>query len=204
MRRNKLWSAISHRPQITSCETRGGLAGEMARAWMPSPEVQAWLREVYSYDPETGVVSKHGAPVGAHVENNGYMRFRIRSSRLGINTLASVHRVAWFFISGEFPPGDVDHVNMNRSDNRACNLRAASRSENMRNVTKCATPTSSRYKGVSMTRHGKWAAEITVDKERIRLGRFWSEKDAAQAYDVAARKHFGEFARVNFPQQRAA
>lgn len=177
----------------------------MAKAWMPGPEVQAWLRETYSYDPETGVVSKNGAPVGAHVEGNGYLRFRIKCARLGVNTLASVHRVAWFFISGVFSAADVDHVNMDRRDNRARNLRSASRSQNMANTKKRSTAASSRYKGVSWrARHERWCAEVRVQGECLYLGEYRTEHEAAQAYDAAARVHFGEFARLNFPERSAA
>lgn len=182
----------------------------MAKAWMPTEEVKAWLRATYSYDPVTGVVSRGGSPVGAHLENNGYMRVRIRNAKLGVNTLASIHRLAWFLLSGEFTSGDVDHINMDRADNRACNLRAATRSQNMANTRKVRTTRlggapSSKYKGVSYNnRDFCWMAEVRVNGEQIRLGRFDDELDAAAAYDAAALQHFGEHARVNLSAPRAA
>lgn len=181
----------------------------MAKHWMPNDEVKAWLRATYAYDPKTGIVSRGGFPVGAHRENNGYMRVRVRNAALGLNTLASIHRLAWFFISGEFTTGDVDHINMDRADNRACNLRAATRSQNMRNMTKCAASKSSRYKGVSrVARDGRWSAQITTRVGNcsvpLVLGRFDTEEDAARAYDAAALEHHGPFARLNLPKERAA
>lgn len=92
---------------------------------------------------------------------------------------------------------DVDHANGNTLDNRKCNLRIATRSQNQAN----AKPRGgvSKYKGVSFHRN-RWCASITKDKTRTHLGCFGSEEDAAKAYDAAAVVAYGEFARTNFPQ----
>lgn len=94
----------------------------------------------------------------------------------------------------------VDHRNGNRLDNRRENLRLATPSENCRNSAMCRRTTrSSQFKGVFwIARLSKWSAQIRVGKRH--LGVFLSEIDAALAYDVAARAHFGEFACVNFPR----
>lgn len=101
----------------------------------------------------------------------------------------------------EVPNGIIiDHVNGNTLDNQCCNLRVATKAQNVRNQGKQARSTSSQYKGVSLhIRNGKWQAGIRVDGKKIYLGYFLSERVAALAYDVAARKYFGEFARLNFP-----
>ena len=58
----------------------------------------------------------------------------------------------------------------------------------------------SKYKGVSFDKHGnKWIVSISRDGIRHKVGRFKTEKDAAIAYDNAAKKYFGEFAYLNFP-----
>lgn len=92
----------------------------------------------------------------------------------------------------------IDHENGDGLDNRRLNLRVASKMQNHRNTPKQRGSTS-RFKGVSFHRGAqKWRAEIKASA-RIYLGTFAAEEDAARAYDDAARKYFGEFARVNFP-----
>lgn len=93
---------------------------------------------------------------------------------------------------------EVDHINRNGLDNRRCNLRPATRSQNLQNATKHYSGTS-HFKGVcwSMRRHN-WRATIKVGGRYIHLGYFEDEIEAAISYDHAAIAHFGEFARPNF------
>lgn len=91
----------------------------------------------------------------------------------------------------------VDHLNSNGLDNRRCNLRICSHTENMRN-RRLHVNNSSGYKGVYARDSGKWIANIHVDRKQIHLGTFDSREEAAEAYDDAARKYHGEFARLNF------
>jgi hypothetical protein len=100
------------------------------------------------------------------------------------------------------PPGLlVDHRNGNTLDNRRTNLRLATCSQNRINSQRDKSKTSSRYVGVSLEKgRGKWLAYISYNGKRIHLGRFDNELDAARAYDLAAVKYHGEFARLNFPE----
>lgn len=91
-----------------------------------------------------------------------------------------------------------DHINGNQLDNRRSNLRIATKQENGRNSRKKRSGTRTRYKGVGIARGGKFVARIKADREQIRLGRFDTEEEAARAYDAAARRYHGEFARLNF------
>jgi hypothetical protein len=95
----------------------------------------------------------------------------------------------------------VDHRNCNSLDNRRSNLRFATRAENMQNRRKKKN-TTSRFVGVHLYKpSNRWVCRITYQGKRIVLGRFDSETAAARAYDEAAKKYFGEFARLNFPQE---
>lgn len=93
----------------------------------------------------------------------------------------------------------VDHANGDTLDNRRSNLRICTRGENARNQRLSSANTSG-FKGV--TRCGrKWHAQISAGpgKKRVHIGNFETPIEAALAYDAAARKYHGEFARLNFP-----
>jgi hypothetical protein len=94
----------------------------------------------------------------------------------------------------------VDHANRDTMDNRLANLRVCSVSQNRRNSRGFGT--TSVFKGVRAV-HGRFLARIHCDGQKIHLGTFATEEAAARAYDAAAIKHFGEFARLNFPQEAA-
>jgi hypothetical protein len=96
----------------------------------------------------------------------------------------------------------VDHWNRDTLDDRRSNLRICLRGQNNTNSRKRSRPagTSSRFKGVSWRKQkGRWVAKIRKNDSHYFLGYFDSEEDAARAYDAAARRIFGEFARTNFP-----
>jgi hypothetical protein len=90
-----------------------------------------------------------------------------------------------------------DHINHNTLDNRRNNLRVATKSENNRNSRKSLRNTSG-FKGVSWhTRDKTWQANIRINRKLLHLGYFSTPQLAADAYDDAARKMFGEFAKTN-------
>lgn len=108
----------------------------------------------------------------------------------GKGTLCSMHRVV-----ANAPKGmDVDHINRNTLDNRRSNLRVCTRSQNNANRPK----RSGEFKGVHFDKaKSYWVAQAASRY----IGRFSSAVDAAVAYDLAAIKHFGEFALTNFPRE---
>lgn len=101
-------------------------------------------------------------------------------------------------------PGQVvDHINGDGLDNRRHNLRLATTSGNLANAGKWGKKAAtSKYKGVSFARKNQWRVRMGVKGRRIEIGTFATEEEAARAYDVAALQHFGEFARLNFPESR--
>ena len=92
----------------------------------------------------------------------------------------------------------VDHVNLNKLDNRRENLRPCSHKQNCRNQSAKARNVAG-FKGVGFdVERNKWRAQIMIDGRQHFLGRYEKAEDAARAYDAAARSQFGEFARPNF------
>jgi hypothetical protein len=95
----------------------------------------------------------------------------------------------------------VDHKNRNKLDNTRDNLHVCTQQENMRNRSKQRNA-SSRFVGVSYCKtRGKWRARIRFDGRSIYLGEFTEEVEAARAYDRKAVELYGEFARLNLPEE---
>lgn len=103
------------------------------------------------------------------------------------------HRIIWSMLKGEIPQGmEIDHINGNTLDNRIDNLRIATRGQNSRNrigSSKLEMP-----KGVSVNRK-RFIAKITYNGTLYRLGSFKTLEEASNAYNEAAKRLHGEFAR---------
>jgi hypothetical protein len=116
----------------------------------------------------------------------------------GKTKIDSMHRMIMNHPAGLI----VDHQNNLPLDNRRANLRLATHSENAYNRPKIRSKTSSKYIGVYFEKaSGRYTVKIRVNGKRLWLGRFVNEVEAAKAYDEAAKKYHGEFARLNFPEK---
>jgi len=156
------------------------------------------VRKLFSYDSETGHFywraksNNNGANEGdlaGSLNGNGYRN-------IGIDGLSyKAHRLAWLLTKGEWPTGELDHVDGNRSNNAISNLRIATRSQNNSNARRRYNNVSG-FKGVSFHKGDKrWRATIYVNKKCRHLGSFLSATEAHAAYCRAARELHGEFAR---------
>lgn len=159
---------------------------------------QEHLKSVIGYNPATGEFKKIkckrtdwiGKIAGTH-NRKGYRTVSID------NTPYLAHRLAWLYMTGEWPKANIDHINGIKDDNRFCNLRESNYSQDMHNQGKRKHNTSG-YKGVTYNKNAKkWVAQIRINWEMKYLGLFTSPENAATAYNFAAEKYHGEFARLN-------
>lgn len=152
---------------------------------------QERLKELLHYDPETGVFIRRTSV------NNCYKAGEIAGS---VNTLGYIvlgvdrrfykaHRLAWLYMTGDWPASQVDHINRVKNDNRWVNLRAATNAQNMQNKAKRSDNTSGFVGVVWVPRLNKWAARITVGGRTIQLGCFDSPFAAHDARVAAAAIH---------------
>lgn len=112
------------------------------------------------------------------------------------------HRVVFAIMHGRWPTGEIDHIDGDRSNNRPTNLREATSTQNAGNSRpQRRINRYSQYKGVTWAAHAKkWRAQAHGSGNSCaHIGYFQSEEAAARAYDAFARRTYGEFAWVNFP-----
>ena len=158
---------------------------------LPIPITQHQLREILSYDPESGafvwLVTRGKARKDAAA---GFTR-RDRYIEIGIDgALYFAHRLAWFYVHGRWPIQQIDHINGIRGDNRIANLREASNAQNLQNLRKASSNSKSGFLGVSLRKsRGKWRAEIVIEGRKKHLGYFDSSEEAYAAY-LAAKVKF--------------
>lgn len=172
------------------------------------PPVEA-LKQIFDYEPETGVLrwrrrfgdepgiaifngTHAGKPAGAP-HSRGYRQVTFKWN--GVKIKALVHRVCFAIHFGR-EPNLVDHRNGVRDDNRASNLRDADASKNQCN--RKGIVAKSGLKGVySHGCTGKFFSQILIKGRYEFLGVFEDKEDCARAYDAAALRLHGEFARTN-------
>ena len=126
-------------------------------------------------------------PENEHLRECLYIRYDNYVMLYIEGTLCRFHR----YVIGAPKGLDVDHINGNPLDNRRCNLRLATRSQNMANTVK------KDYKGVYVVASGKYKAVITINYNQKHLGIFDTAEQAALAYNEAAKYYHGEFAKLN-------
>jgi hypothetical protein len=157
------------------------------------------LRDLLSYEPETGEfrwkklhskmrLDRLGAVAGcAKSPSRPYRQIAV------MGKLHYAHRLAWLYVHGTWPAHTIDHINRNPADNRIANLREASGTENIRNMSR-HRDNKSGYTGVRWHAPSKlWQAYISANKTFKSLGYYKTPEEAAKARLAEATKTYGEF-----------
>jgi hypothetical protein len=152
------------------------------------------LKDVLHYDPDTGAFTwartRPKAPQGRSagcIKPDGYRYIKIDKYAY------LAHRLAWLYVHGEWPNLGLDHVNRIRSDNRFCNIRQATVSQNGAN---CSHKNPLGLKGVQFIKgaiKNPYAARIVFQRKTHYLGTFPTKEMAHEAYKKASERVFGQF-----------
>ena len=162
----------------------------------PLPSLEL-LNTFLHYDPETGEFRWKKSPSNNVFENsiagskhpNGYINIQF------LNKDYRAHRLAYKMYYGIEPDGMLDHIDLNKSNNRINNLRIATIAQNQAN-TKARNTNRTGVKGVSLRSYG-YIARFRFNKKEIHLGTYKTIEEASLAYEQATKKYFGEFARTS-------
>lgn len=146
---------------------------------------QAELKDLFDYSVHTGLftrkINRGNTAKGdiAGTMSDGYIHISIN------NAPYKAHRLAWLYTYGVFPNNDIDHINRDRADNRLCNLRDATRSENMENQRKPRGNNKSGFLGVHFHKQsGMFRAQIKAGRKTYSIGLFKTAEEASLAYLV--------------------
>ena len=150
------------------------------------------LRELLHYDSETGNFTRL-------VARKGHAKGEIAGCAVGRYTVIHLdgvdhyaHRLAWLYVTCEWPEETIDHIDRDTHNNRWANLREASVADQRQN-SRLSRRNTSGHKGVSWdSRRRKWVASIGRDGRRHYIGRFERLEDAVAAY-VKAKGHMHSF-----------
>lgn len=146
------------------------------------------------YEPETGKIlwsfpqrGRRGLEAGT-ITKTGYRQINLCGKFYG------AHRLAWFLTYGEWPKNLIDHINMNRSDNRLCNLREATQSQNQMNRPKPSSNTSGIKGVIWIAKQNRFWAQYTLRGKIHHVGSFKTKEAAGEALKAARILAHGEFA----------
>lgn len=159
---------------------------------------QKRLKELLHYDPETGVFTwrsyrsvnaKAGSIAGGLCKTHGYILIHIGGRRSIGGRQYFAHRLAFLYMTGEFPINHTDHINHIKDDNRWANLREATQQTNNKNRP-MQENNKSGHTGVYWYKSsGKWRSQINIDGKHIHLGCFTEKADAILARKTAEVKY---------------
>jgi hypothetical protein len=135
------------------------------------------------YNSETGEFFINDIKINNSKDDNGYIRIMVNSKRY------KASRLAWLLFYGKEPQNLIDHINGIRSDNRICNLRDVTNSENCQNQLKAKRTSTSGFLGVKKrNRYDKWWATISKNGIEYYLGDYNTPEEAHNAYLIAKKE----------------
>lgn len=149
------------------------------------------LRAALDYNAETGEfrwkIKRYRSEIGSvagGLHGGGYASIGLYGGRY------AAHRLAWLYVHGNWPIGQIDHLNGDRSDNRLCNLRDVSQQTNLQNRRIVRKDSVTGILGAYVDRRtGRFNSKIMVDGKYIWLGGFATAEEANAAFIEAKRKH---------------
>ncbi len=145
---------------------------------------QERLKELLHYNPETGIFTWKISP-RANVKSGNVAGYSAHGHiQITIDRKAYMsHRLAWLYVHGTWPIGQIDHINCIKTDNRIINLRDVSHSVNMQNIHNPQKNNSCNYRGVYFFKPmNKYASRIRANGKSYFLGYFDKAEDAGMAY----------------------
>jgi hypothetical protein len=148
---------------------------------------QEYLRSLFDYDAETGVLTRKICTANRHKlgEIVGYSGARGYRQAMAGGRKYMVHNLIWMWVHGKFPEGVIDHINRVRHDNRLANLREVTRSENNHNMS-ISSANWSGFTGAAWDKsRSQWLASIRANGKQHHLGRFNTPQEASAAYLAA-------------------
>lgn len=149
---------------------------------------QSELKYKLHYNENTGIFTRIKTGEIAGFIRNGYIIIGINQKEY------RAHRLAWLYVYGYMPNKFIDHINLNKSDNRICNLRQATKSQNAMNV-KLSSKNKSGYKGVSWNKEkNKWKVALKLNGIQKHFGYFSNLEFASLVAKEAINKYHKEFA----------
>lgn len=148
---------------------------------------QEQLKREIHYDPLTGrfrrLIKRTNAREEVDMRDaDGYLRICVMGRRRQAN------RLAWLYMTGEWPAGEVDHIDRDPANDRWTNLRDTTRKQNLENSVEQVNNTSG-HRGVHLrtwrNHRPMWVARIGHNGRRIHLGAFVSKAEAVEFRDLA-------------------
>lgn len=150
---------------------------------------QARLKELLHYDPVGGFftfIKNRGTMAHAGCTAGGKITGRYLTTFIDGQSY-KLHRLAWLYMTGEWPQHSIDHIDGYRCNNAFSNLRDIPNSKNLQNQRKAHKSNQTGLLGVSI-QNGRPKAKITINKKQIHIGYFNTVEEAHDAYLVAKRR----------------
>jgi hypothetical protein len=138
---------------------------------------QERLKQLLHYNPDTGKFTRLTKWGSQQIGDEPGCKSKFGYRYIGVDGKGyTAYRLAWLYQYGDFPSGDIDHINRDPTDDRISNLRSVSHSTNLHNSTH--RNSASRIKGVYQTKENNWQSNIMVQGVKYQLGTYQTIEEA--------------------------